>query len=161
MDIKLENIVNHRISLIAVLMKRQVFKILADKNLEITPDQWVVMFYLQEENGLSIGEIARRSKTDFANVTRIVDKLEKRKYLTKKKCKKDSRVYNVFILQKAAEIKEDIQNIWKQASDIAFNGIKISEQQQLMETLIKIENNVLKSLDVGVEPKEINEKHLT
>ena len=157
MDIKLENIVNHRISIIAVLMKRQVFKILADKNLEITPDQWVVMFYLWEENGLSIGEIARRSKKDFANVTRIVDKLEKRKYLTKKKSKKDSRVYNVFIRQKAAEIKEDIQNIWKQASDIALNGIKISEQQQLMETLIKIENNVLKSLDVGVEPKEINE----
>lgn len=119
------------------------------------------MFYLWEENGLSIGEIARRSKKDFANVTRIVNKLERRKYLTKKKSKKDSRVYNVFILQKAAEIKEDIQNIWKQASDIALNGIKISEQQQLMETLIKIENNVLKSLDVGVETEEINEKQLT
>ncbi len=158
MDVKLENIVNHRISIIAVLMKRQVFKILADKKLEITPDQWVVMYYLWEENGLSVGEIARRSKKDFANVTRIVDKLEKRKYVVKRKSKEDSRISNVFILPKSNEIKEDIQNCWKQASDIALNGISMLEQQKLMKTLIKIEKNILKSLDMGFESENIFEK---
>lgn len=158
MDLNLENIVNHRISIIAVLMKRQVFKILAEKNLEITPDQWVVMYYLWEENGLSIGEIAKRSKKDFANVTRIVNKLEKRKYVSKRKSKRDSRIWNVFILQKANEMKTDIQNCWKQASDIALDGISSSEQKQLMETLIKIENNVLRGLDLGFSSTNIIKK---
>lgn len=156
MNINLEDIVNHRISILALLMKRQVFKILAEKNLKITPDQWVVMYYLWEENGLSIGEIARRSKKDFANVTRIVDKLEKRKYVARRKSKKDSRSYNVFILSKAEEIKEDIQNIWKQVSDIALTGISLVEQKQLTKTLIKIENNILKSLAANFESAEIN-----
>lgn len=147
MDYNLENIVNHRISMIAVLMKRQVFKLIAENNLKITPDQWVVMYYLWQKDGLSVGEIAGRSKKDFANTTRIVEKLEKLGYVTKRKSKKDSRISNVFLLPKAEAIRNDVQNIWKQASDIALKEVSDSEQEQLMEILAKIENNVLKSLE--------------
>jgi DNA-binding MarR family transcriptional regulator len=94
-----------------------------------------------------VGEIARRSKKDFANVTRIVEKLEKQGYVSKTKSKKDSRISNVFILPKADEIKEDIQDVWKQASDIALNEVSEKEQEQLMEILAKIEKNVSKSLE--------------
>ncbi len=133
--------------MLAVLMKRQVFKLIADYKLKITPDQWVVMYYLWQENGLSVGEIARRSKKDFANVTRIVDKLEKMEYVAKRKSKKDSRISNVFIQPKADEIKADIQNCWKQASDIALLEVSEQEQQQLMKILGKIEKNILESIE--------------
>ena len=146
MDFNLENIINHRISMLALLMKRQVIKIIADNNLEITPEQWVVLFYLWQENGLSIGEIAIRSKKDFANVTRIVDKLIKMEYVTKEKSTKDGRIFHIFIQPKADYIKNDIQNCWKQASDIALKEISISEHQQLTKILAKIENNILKDL---------------
>ena len=76
-DFNLENIINHKISMLSILMKRQVLKIIAENKLDITPEQWVVLFYLWQENGLSVGEIASRSKKDFANVTRIVEKLIK------------------------------------------------------------------------------------
>ena len=91
MDIKLEESVNHRIAALDGLLRRQVFRIIAENNLEITPDQWVVMYCLWQENELSVGEISKRTKKDFANITRIVDKLEKRGYVNKVKSKKDSR----------------------------------------------------------------------
>ena len=147
MDFNLENVINHRISMLALLMKRQVLKIIADNNLDITPEQWVVMFYLWQENGLSIGEIASRSKKDFANVTRIVNKLIKMGYVTKKRSKRDGRIFHAFIQPKADKIKNDIQDCLKQASDIALNEITISEQQQLVKILGKIENNILKDLE--------------
>lgn len=105
------------------------------------------VLFLWQENGLSIGEIAKRSKKYFANVTRIVDKLIKIEYIAKKRSDQDSRIYNVFILLKADAIKDDIQNCWKQASDIALNGISNEEQKQLMEILVKIENNILNNLE--------------
>lgn len=142
MEYKLDDVINHRISMLAIFMKRQILKILADKGLEITPDQWVVLYYLWEENGLSIGEIAKLSKKDFANVTRIVDKLVRMKYVEKKKSETDSRISNVFILPKGENIKLDVQNCWKQASGIALNDVSDSEQKQLMEILVKIENNI-------------------
>ena len=146
MDYKLEDVVNHKIAMLSVFMKRQIIKILAENKLEITPDQWVVLYYLWEENGLSIGEIAKRSKKDFANVTRIVDKLVRMKYVTKKKSDIDSRISNVFILPKGENIKMDVQNCWKQASDISLNEVSETEQKQLMEIIVKIENNILNYL---------------
>ncbi len=147
MDYKLDDVINHKISMLAVFMKRQILKIISEKDLEITPDQWMILYYLWQENGLSIGEITSRSKKDFANVTRIVDKLIKMGYVTKKKSEKDGRSFHVFIRPKAAEIKNDVQNCWKQASDVALEGISSSEQQQLVKILAKIENNILNDLE--------------
>ncbi len=145
MEINLENIVNHRIATLATLVKRQVYKIIAEKKIEITPEQWVVMYYLWQEDGLSIGEIASRSKKDFANITRIVDRLKSQGYVTKRKNRKDGRSYNVFMLSKADAIKNDIQNCWIQTSDIALDGISESEQKYLLEIFDKIENNLLRT----------------
>lgn len=146
MDYKLDDVINHRIAMLAIFMKRQILKILAENRLEITPDQWVVLYYLWEENGLSIGEIAKRSEKDFANVTRIVDKLVRMEYVTKRKSETDNRISNVFILPKGENIKLDVQNCWKQASGIALNDVSESEQKQLLEILLKIENNIQRDL---------------
>lgn len=146
-DFNLENIINHKISMLSILMKRQVLKIIANNRLNVTPEQWVVMFYLWQENGLSIGEIANRSKKDFANVTRIVDKLIKMKYVIKKKSKKDGRSFLVYIQPAADTIKKDIQDCWKQASDVALNEISEAEHQELVKILDKIESNILADLE--------------
>ena len=133
--------------MLSILMKRQVLKIIAENKLDITPEQWVVLFYLWQENGLSVGEIASRSKKDFANVTRIVEKLIKMGYVSKKKSRKDGRIFQVFIKPKADEMKEDIQNCWKQASDVALKNISEEEQSTLVGILEKIENNIALELD--------------
>ena len=146
MDYKLENSVNHRIATLAVLLKRQVFRIIAKNNLGVTPDQWVVMYYLWQDNKLSVGEISNRTKKDFANTTRIVDKLEKLGYVNKVKSEKDSRNTNIYILPKADEIKESLQDCWKESTDLAMKGISEKEQQEFINTIERIENNILENL---------------
>ncbi|MFB6319436.1 MarR family winged helix-turn-helix transcriptional regulator [Saccharicrinis sp. FJH54] len=146
MDFNLERIINHRISMLSLLMKRQVLKIIADNRLDVTPEQWVVLFYLWQEDGLSIGEIAQRANKDFANVTRIVDKLIKMEYVTKKKSALDGRSFQVYIQPKADHIKDSIQNCWKQASDVALKNISEAEQAQLDGILAKIEHNISNDL---------------
>ncbi len=145
-DFNLDDIINHRIAILATLIKRHIFRIISEKNLDITPDQWVVLHYLWQENGLSIGDIANRSKKDFANVTRIVDRLKSMGYVSKRKSKTDGRSFNVYILPKADEIRNDIQNCWQRSSEEALNGITKSEQNQLLDILDKIERNVMSNL---------------
>ena len=147
MEFNLDHTVNHRIATVAILLKRQVYRIIAENKLEITPEQWVVMYYLWKENGLSVKEIASRSRKDMGNVTRIVDKLSKLGYVSRRKGEKDSRVSNIYILPKAEEIKEQIQNCWRESTEIAVNGISETEQQLLLGILDKVEQNILKNLD--------------
>ena len=146
MDFKLEDSVNHRIAILAVLLKRQVFRIIAENKLGITPDQWVVMYCLWQENELSVGEISNRTKKDFANITRIVNKLEKLGFVSKVKSTKDSRSTNIHILPKADEIKEKLQNCWKVSTDLAMRGITENEKQEFLNIIQKIENNILENL---------------
>lgn len=146
MEFKLENSVNHRIATLAILLKRQVFRIIAENNLDITPDQWVVMYCLWQENGVTVGDISIRTKKDFANVTRIVDKLEKLGYVRKVKSEKDRRSTHIHILPKADAIKDKVQNCWKESTDLAMKGISELEQQNLIKMIEKIENNVLSNM---------------
>jgi len=144
MSFNLENSVNHNIATIAVLLKRQVYRVIADHKLNITPDQWVVMYYLWEENGLSVGEIAKRSKKDFANVTRIIEKLKKLGYINKKKSKKDSRVSHIYILPEADQLKDKIYKSMIESTALALEGFNDSEQEVLLALLKRIEHNILK-----------------
>lgn len=147
MKYNLENLVNHRIAMLAFLLKRQVVRVIARNGLAITPEQWVVIYHLWAANGLTISEVAKLSRKDIANATRIIDKLEKMGYVSKSRNEKDSRSFIIYALPKAEEIKDNVHKCWKESVDMALDGISESEQEYLLRLLDKIEKNVLKNLD--------------
>lgn len=146
MKFRLEDSVNHRIATLAVLLKRQVYKVIAENDLNITPDQWVVMYCLWQENGLSVGEISKRTQKDFANVTRIIEKLEKRAYIQKSKSTEDNRKAIIHILPQADEIRATLERCILSSTELALQGISQQEQQDFIKILDKIEQNVLEGL---------------
>ena len=143
MKIDLDKSVNHRIAMLAVSLKRQVFRLIAESKIDITPDQWVILYYLWEEDGLPVGLLATKARKDFANATRIIDKLVKLKYVEKRKSETDSRISHIFLLKGANDIKESINKCWVESTEIAMKGIDESEELVLLNLLDRIENNVL------------------
>lgn len=147
MENKLDAHLNHRIAILSGLIKRQVYRIIADEGINITPEQWSVLSYLWDENGLTIGEIALRSRKDFANITRIVDKLQKQDYIYKKKNEKDGRSYLVYYTEKADNIKNRIEKCQNRSSDISLNGISTEEQRYIIDIIDRMEKNSLNFLN--------------
>ncbi len=146
MKINLEESANHRVAMLGALLKRHIFRIIAKNQVEITPDQWVVLYYLWQQDGMTIGEIAEKTNKDFANVTRIVTKLEFAGYITKKQSETDSRKIIVEILPKADKIKDKVQQCWQDSMDIALKGVSNEEQQQLIAIIDKMERNIKESM---------------
>jgi|JFJP01.1.fsa_nt_gi DNA-binding MarR family transcriptional regulator len=147
MNYNLDDLVNHRIAMLAILLKRQILRIIAKNELDITPEQWIILYHLWNKDGLTISEVANISRKDIANATRIIDKLEKMGYVSKKRNENDSRSYLINALPKAEEIKNKVQNCWKESVELATEGISKSEQQELLIIIEKIESNVLKYLE--------------
>jgi len=143
----LDNRVNHRIAIVSGLLKRQIHRIIAEKNIEITPDQWVILNYLWEENGLSIGELVAKSRKDFGNVTRIVEKLEKLNYVTKERKEDDRRSFLVYYTDKAKQIKSAVEECQNRSLEISLKNISSKEQKVLLDILDKIEKNSLDYLN--------------
>lgn len=146
MNINLDQSINHRIVTVAGLLKRQIFRIIAENKTEITPEQWVILNYLWEKNGLTISELVEKSKKDFANVTRIVEKLQKQEYVTKKKNKNDGRSYLVYLTDKATDIKTEVEKCWQLSLNLSLKGISEKEQNNVLNILQKIEDNITEYL---------------
>jgi len=143
MESKLDHQINHRIAILSGLLKRQTYRIISEQGLEITPEQWVMLNYLWEKDGLSVGELVTKSRKDFANVTRILEKLQSQGYVVKKKNKKDRRSYLVYSTEKAENIKSGIEECQKRSLEISLKNISEKEQELLLQIIEKMEQNSL------------------
>lgn len=142
----IEKNVNHRLATVATLAKRLVYRNIADAKLNITPDQWTILHYLWEEDGLTIGELVRQTKKDFANIMHITNILVREEYLKKEKDKHDKRCYRVYLLPKAKNIRPSIEIIHDKTLSATLKGISQEEQELFLSLLSRLENNIFDEL---------------
>ncbi|EEO36263.1 MULTISPECIES: MarR family winged helix-turn-helix transcriptional regulator [Fusobacterium] len=84
---------------------RKIYQFLTKefKDFDITPEQFVVLVKLSEENGISQMELANRLDKDKNNVKAMVDNLSKKGYLIKKRIKPIKELI-LYILQKKPKL---------------------------------------------------------
>lgn len=141
--INLDTSVNHQIAMLAIMLKRQAFRLISEHKIAITPDQWVLLYYLWQQDGLTVGTLAAKSNKDFANTTRIIDKLVASGYVAKHKSTTDSRKTTIYLMPKAESIREAVNTVWQASTDIAMKGITKTEQNVLLDLLARVANNIM------------------
>ena len=99
------------------------------ENINVTPQQWSVLTYLWNEDGISQQKLADAFAKDKTSMTRLLNNMERNELIIRKQDSIDKRSKNVFLTQNSRLIKND--------------SIKIAEKT-LMETLVGIENRDLK-----------------
>ena len=117
------------------------------KKYDITPPQFEVLLTLWNEDGLVLSELGRRLSRDGPTITGIIDRMEKKKMVTRKRSMRDRRVIQVYLSPKSWEVKENLMQMQQEAGkDITGNfsdqDIKVLEDL-LHKVLTNIENNIL------------------
>lgn len=139
--------IHHRIATVADLGKRLTFRLIADNNLAITPDQWSVLYHLWEEDGLTMGELANKARKEVSNVSRIVERLQQLDYVSKQKKHRDSRKTAVYVLPKGYTVRAAVHRNCVPALSHAFKGITPEEQDLFLKILSRIESNIEEKLE--------------
>ena len=147
MAVDLERSVNHRIASVSMLAKRAAIRTIAREGLDITPEQWTVLYYLWQEDGLPVGELVRRTKKDFANVTRIVDKLLRTGYVRKERDRSDGRTFHIYLLPAGLKIRDGIESIQEEVLSLSLAGITEHEQEMMLALLARMEANIAAALE--------------
>lgn len=129
------------------LASRPVEKIFSKWGL--TPEQYNVLRILRgaEPDGLPTLEIGRRMITRASNVTRIIDRLESKKLVHRKRETQDRRVVRIRISGEGLELLAEMQDPVTEASQGAIHGLSEAEAQRLVNLLEKIREG-LSSEDV-------------
>ncbi len=119
-------------------------KLLAEHN--ITPEQWVVLQIVSNEENLSQQELSCRLEKDKNSTKALVDRLVKKGLLSRQRDTADKRLYQ---LQATQEGHELAQSIAAQDYDFIHNvELELSslELDALRQLLGRLENSITKQI---------------
>jgi MarR family transcriptional regulator for hemolysin len=108
---------------------------------DLTIDQWLVLKAISDNPGWTQHEIAEAAFKDFASVTRIVEILVKKQYLTRAIHINDRRRFNLTPTNKTIVNLQAMQSITESNRKTALEGISKDEVVQLHKYLTKIIEN--------------------
>lgn len=121
---------------------RHLNKLMKQSNLPITPEQFGVLSHLWQKDGLQQSELAICTNRNRANVTRIIDILEREGIVTRQDDSKDRRVFRIYLTAKGQSLKEETAKCAAQSIKDSLNGLTKEEVEIGMKVLLKIKENV-------------------
>ena len=126
----------------ASALARRLQKNFRNAGLEITVEQWSILYHLWKEDCLSQQELCNRTFRDKPSITRLIDNLEKQKLVKRIAAKNDRRV-NIVCLTDAAQKLQDVTiDIANGTMDEALIGVNKTEIELVKSVLQKVYDNL-------------------
>ncbi len=118
---------------------RQIFQ---DAGYDLTPEQWSVLYRLQEQEGINQSELGEKTHKDRHNITRILKQLEKRGYIEKRNDKNDRRACLIYLTKKGRALYKSIKPLVSRHRERISQGIKADDLLNLRQCLERIMRNM-------------------
>jgi DNA-binding MarR family transcriptional regulator len=111
---------------------------------DLSPEQWVILNKLSKKDGVTQVALTDTVFNDKSNITRIIDSLEKKGYVVRRKDDTDRRAMNIF-LTKLAE--EKLPLMWECALEvrkIVYKDLTDEDIQSMQRISGILERNILR-----------------
>lgn len=112
------------------------------RDYDITPEQWVVLKELSNEDKISQNEISLRVGKDKNNIKALIDKLEKKEYLIRQQDTNDKRAFLITLTDKGYLLIEELKDIDKAFNEEISQNLNQSDLEQLKLLLDKFKKNL-------------------
>lgn len=103
------------------LVKLQFHKAFKDLGIDMTPEQWVLLDALAQNNNQAQKELGDKSYKNAPTISRILDVLEKKEWVTRKHSQKDRRV---IIISLTATGKGIVSKVQDKVDELRMTGWK-------------------------------------
>jgi len=123
-------------------MFRHLAKLMKEKNLPITPDQFRVLTHLWKNDGLQQSELAHCTDRNRANVTRIIDILEREGVVTRKDDPNDRRIFKIYLTDLGKQLKNETANCAQKSIEDSLEGVSEKDREIALSVFYKIMKNV-------------------
>lgn len=108
----------------------------------LTVEQFVLLKNMPEDDMLSQNQLCEIVKKSAANITRILDRLEKKAFVKRKQNPADRRSTLLVLTAQGSEMVEEVGSLFESFSDHLTKGISSQDQLLLMQLLYKIRDNL-------------------
>lgn len=122
---------------------RRLQKNFKQAGVEITVEQWSVLYHLWKQDGLSQQDLCNATFRDKPSITRLVDNLEKLKLVKRVASKSDRRINQVFVTEQGKVLEERTMKLANDTLNEALVGVS-SEKIDIAKEVLQIVYDNLK-----------------
>lgn len=121
---------------------RRLQKKLNASGINITIEQWSVLYQLWKEDGKSQQELCNATFRDKPSITRLIDNLEKVNLVKRVSHDKDRRINKVFLTKQAQKLQEDTMQLAEETLNEALEGVPADQVELCKAVLQKVYDNL-------------------
>jgi DNA-binding MarR family transcriptional regulator len=110
--------------------------------INLTIEQWSVLYHLWKQDGASQQELCNASFRDKPSITRLVDNLEKLNLVKRVPDEKDRRINKVFLTRQAQKLQEETMQLAEETLNEALSGVPAEQVELCKEVLQKVYDNL-------------------
>ena len=127
---------------VSAAINRKLLRNFRQNGLDITPEQWTVLLYLWEKDGVAQQELCNATFKDKPSMTRLIDNMERQHLVVRISDKKDRRTNQIHLTKDGRELETKARRVANQTLKEALKGVKLEELSVGQELLKKIFFNI-------------------
>lgn len=121
---------------------RRLQKNFKQAGLEITIEQWSVLYHLWKQDGLSQQQLCEATYRDKPSITRLINNMEKNKLVKRVSNKKDRRINLVRLTSIGRKIEEKSMALANQTLNESLAGVTNGQIEIAREVLQMVYDNL-------------------
>lgn len=125
-----------------VAISRRLLKNFKEAGIEITIEQWSVLYQLWKEDGRSQQQLSDATFRDKPSITRLVDNLEKNHLVVRQNDKRDRRVNLIYLTKEGWSLEEKSMSVANQTLNEALEGVPSDKINTAKEVLQIVYDNL-------------------
>jgi len=110
--------------------------------INLTIEQWSVLYHLWKEDGKSQQELCNATFRDKPSITRLVDNLEKLNLVRRVADDNDRRINKIFLSKQALKLQEETMQLAEETLNEALEGVPADQIEMCKEVLQKVYDNL-------------------
>jgi DNA-binding MarR family transcriptional regulator len=110
--------------------------------LNLTIEQWSVLYHLWKQDGISQQELCNATFRDKPSITRLVDNLEKLQLVKRVPSESDRRMNCIYLTRQAQRLQEQTMELAEETLNEALEGVSADRIEICKEVLQLVYNNL-------------------
>ena len=126
----------------SIAIARRLQKKFNNSNLNLTIEQWSVLYHLWKEDGKSQQELCNATFRDKPSITRLVDNLERLELVKRVPSGSDRRINKVYLTKEGEKLQDETMAIAEETLNEALEGVSLEHVNLCKEVLQKVYDNL-------------------
>ena len=124
------------------LLQHNLRAVLRDADVDVTPEQYFLLYKLFREDGVPQSSLADRVLGDYPNITRLIDGLVKKQYVERQSDPSDRRRFLIFLTEQGRQIMRSMAPAIRSQRNRLFGAFSEEETTQFVDYIRRLEQQL-------------------